>query len=93
MSAYLDFAELQALGKKAMSMKDWIAKLDAYLQLSEREILTHAGRVSHESAMNKAQLEYEKFRSKQDQLSLFVDQDFERAIKKISSKASKKNKE
>jgi len=44
---YLDFAELQALSRRPMYMKDWIAKLDEFLKVSERDILTHAGKVSH----------------------------------------------
>ena len=43
-NAYLEFAELQALNRKAMYMADWIAKLDDFLRLSERQILRHAGR-------------------------------------------------
>jgi hypothetical protein len=60
-SFYLDFAELQALNRRSMHMQDWIAKLDDFLRLSERDILTHAGRISHEAALAKAQAEYEKF--------------------------------
>jgi len=59
---YLDFAELQALNRKPMYMRDWIDKLDEFLKVSERDILTHAGRVSHEAAIEKARTEYEKFR-------------------------------
>ena len=59
---YLDFAELQALSRRPMYMKDWIAKLDEFLKVSERDILTHAGRVSHEAALEKARDEYEKYR-------------------------------
>ena len=46
MSAYLDFAELQARSARPMHMADWIAKLDDFLRLSERDILTHAGQIS-----------------------------------------------
>ncbi len=53
-SMYLDFAELQALSQKPMYMRDWISKLDDFLRISEREILTHAGTVSHEEALTKA---------------------------------------
>jgi hypothetical protein len=49
-SAYLEFAELQALDRRPMHMADWIAKLDDFLRLGEREILEHAGTVSHEVA-------------------------------------------
>jgi len=52
-SLYLDFTELQALKCKAMYMRDWITKLDDFLRLSERDILTHAGTVSHEHAIEK----------------------------------------
>jgi hypothetical protein len=47
-NAYLEFAELQALNRKPMYMRDWISKLDDFLRLGEREILTHAGTISHE---------------------------------------------
>ncbi|MBU0736028.1 MAG: virulence RhuM family protein [Proteobacteria bacterium] len=59
---YLDFAELQAFDRKPMYMRDWIAKLDDFLKLSGRELLDHAGTVSHEHAIEKARMEYEKFR-------------------------------
>ena len=49
-TAYLEFAELQAKSKRPMHMRDWIVKLDAFLSLSDREILTHAGKISHELA-------------------------------------------
>jgi hypothetical protein len=60
-AAYVDFAELQALNRRPMSMSDWIAKLDDFLRLSEREILTHAGRISHDAALEKARAEFEKY--------------------------------
>ena len=47
---YLIFAEGQAMRRVAMHMADWIKKLDAFLTLNERDILTHAGRISHEIA-------------------------------------------
>ncbi len=59
---YLEFAELQALSRKPMYMADWIAKLDDFLRLSGRDILTHAGRISHDEALRKAHAEYELFR-------------------------------
>jgi hypothetical protein len=63
-SMYLDFAELQALNRRPMYMRDWISKLDEFLKVSERDILTHAGAVSHEAAIEKARSEYEKFRKR-----------------------------
>lgn len=62
---YLDFAELQALQRKAMNMHDWIEKLDAFLRLSGRDILTHAGKITHNAALQKAHLEFETFHLKQ----------------------------
>ena len=56
-------SELQALDRKPMYMRDWIAKLDDFLKLSGRELLDHAGTVSHEKAMEKARAEYEKYRA------------------------------
>lgn len=61
-TAYLEFAELQALEHKPMYMKDWIAKLNDFLILSGRQLLTHAGRISHDDATTKALAEYKKFR-------------------------------
>lgn len=55
-SMYLDFAELQALSRKPMYMRDWIVKLDDFLRISDRDILTHAGKISHQIALDKASL-------------------------------------
>lgn len=63
-SMYLDFAELQAKGRKPMYMKDWITKLDAFLNISERDILTHAGKISSELAQAKASEEYSRFHAR-----------------------------
>jgi len=63
-TAYLEFAELQALDRKPMSMRDWIAKLDDFLRLSGRSILKHAGKISAEEAQQKAELEFDKFEVK-----------------------------
>ncbi len=58
---YLDFAEDQAQRRKAMSMADWAARLDAFLQFNEREVLSHAGKVSHAVAEQLAHERYEVF--------------------------------
>jgi len=63
---YLDYAEMQASRGRAMTMKDWVIKLDAFLKFNEEDILTNAGKVSHEVAEALAFKEYEKFRIKQD---------------------------
>ena len=82
-SAYLDFAELQAQNKRAMYMNDWITKLDDFLKLSERDVLTHAGKVSHSQAMRKAENEYEKYRVTLGEQPSQVDEDFDRAISEV----------
>jgi len=63
---YLIFAEGQAMRRIPMYMNDWIAKLDGFLSLNDREILTCAGKISHELAKRHAEQEYEKFRLIQD---------------------------
>lgn len=82
-NAYLEFAELQAVSRKPMYMADWIAKLDDFLKLSGREILSHAGRVSHEEALSKAHTEYERYHRQQLQETTRVELDFLEAVKRI----------
>lgn len=75
---YLDYAELQALNGIAMTMADWITRLDAFLQFNQQEILTDAGKVTAEIAKSFAESEFEKYRIVQDQL---FESDFDRVIK------------
>ncbi len=83
---YLDYAEMQAARGKAMSMKDWIQKLNAFLKFSEYEILTNAGKISHEVAEELALKEYEKYRVVQDKNYI---SDFDKEVKKLLKKARK----
>ena len=62
---YLAFAETMALQQTPMYMKDWIARLDGILQLNGRELLTHAGKISHDNALKKSSEEFEKYRLQQ----------------------------
>lgn len=80
-ASYLELAELQALGRKPMYMSDWVAKLDDFLKLSGRELLTHPGTVSREQALTKARLEYEEYRARRINARSPVEDDFEKAIK------------
>ena len=82
-NAYLEFAELQALNRKPMYMRDWIAKLEDFLRLGDREILTHAGTISHERALRKAELEFEKFRARQLAEPSQVEKDFDEAVRNL----------
>ena len=82
-SFYLDFGELQAMSRRAMYMKDWIGKLDDFLRLSERDILTHAGSISHEDALEKAHAEYEKYRAIEVNRPWPVEQHFQEAVEHV----------
>jgi hypothetical protein len=88
-SAYLEFAELQALGRRPMHMADWIAKLNEYLRLSDREVLDDAGKVSHEVAVARAESEYDRFAKQRAELPSQVERDFDasiEAVKQIESR-------
>jgi hypothetical protein len=82
-TAYIEFAELRALQRKVMTMRDWITKLDEFLKLSEHELLDHAGKISAEQAKTKAELEYGKYRALLDASPRAVDADFEKAAKEL----------
>jgi hypothetical protein len=82
-SLYLDFAELQARNRRVMTMRDWIEKLDDFLRISDREILSHAGKVSHEAALARAEAEFEKFRRIEDAKPSPVEQHFVEAIEQV----------
>ncbi len=75
---YLDYAEMQARNMQAMSMQDWIKKLDAFLHFNEREILENAGEISATVAKNFAELEFEKYRIVQDRL---FESDFDQLVR------------
>jgi hypothetical protein len=83
-TVYLEFAELQALRRKVMTMREWIAKLDEFLKLSDHELLNHAGKISAEQARAKAELEYDRYRKLMDAQPRPVDADFEKAVAKLS---------
>ena len=84
---YLDYAEMQAARGKAMTMKDWTEKLNAFLKFSEYEILTNAGEISHEVAEALALKEYEVYGKIQDKNYI---SDFDREVKKITRQLPKK---
>ncbi len=82
-TAYLEFAEVQALNRRPMYMANWIAKLNDFLKLSERDVLAHAGKVSHEGAVSKAELEYERFAAARATLAGPMEKDFDQAIRDV----------
>ena len=83
---YLDYAEMQAARGKAMTMKDWAEKLNAFLKFSEYEILTNAGKISHEVAESLAFKEFEKYKKVQDKS---YTSDFDLFAKKLLKQAKK----
>lgn len=94
-TAYLEFAELQALQRKPMAMMDWISKLDDFLKLSDREVLDHAGKISHEDAKEKAEAALEDYRKRIASLPQPVDEDFSKTLdelKRIEDETKRKKK-
>ena len=77
-SQYLDFAELQATRQKAMTMQQWIDKLDEFLKISDSSVLVGAGKIKHEQAMVKAKREFKKYR---DEEMRQLESDFDKATK------------
>lgn len=85
---YLEFAELKALQREPMTMRDWIAKLDEFLKISGQRLLDHAGSISAEAARAKAELEYSKYRQFLNTQPNKVDWEFEKAVKQLPKPAS-----
>ena len=81
---YLIFAGGQAMRHIPMHMADWIKKLDAFLTVNERNILTHTGRISHEMAEGMAETEYDKFNRRRISQKDRLEGDFERTIKQLT---------
>ena len=80
---YLIFAQGQAMRRIPMNMKDWIEKLHGFLNLNDRDILTHAGKMSHEMALLKAEREYEAFNQKRIAQNDIIEGDFEKVMKAL----------
>ena len=79
-NAYIEVAELQASARQPMTMRDWSVQLDDFLRLTRKEILTHAGKVSAEMALEKAQAVYAQYQQQTRNLPSQVEKDFEAAI-------------
>jgi len=92
-SAYLDFAELQARGHRPMHMREWIAKLDDFLRLSERNVLTTAGKISHALAEEHAYTQFAHYEEERRQFeSAQSDRDFDQTVEQIKKLKSAKSK-
>jgi hypothetical protein len=84
---YLDYAENQARRNIAMSMTEWVQKLDAFLQFNDYNTLKNAGSISHEVAKKLAEEQYEQYRIVQDQS---FESDFDKLTKKLPGSTNKK---
>lgn len=80
---YLSFAELQAQQRKTMTMEAWKTKLDAFLKLNDRDILTDAGRISHQLAIDTASREFQKFEHEQRRIAAEQPSDFDVAVDRV----------
>ncbi|MGM9478791.1 virulence RhuM family protein [Pedobacter sp. GSP4] len=79
-TAYLEVAELQALNRKPMYMKDWIERLDDFVKMTGNDVLKNKGTVSHQQALKKASEEYEKYKEKTKNELSIVEKDFIKQI-------------
>ena len=86
---YLEFAELQAMQRKPMYMKDWITKLHGFLTLNDREILDNPGKVSHKAAETHALKEYEKYKAEEQKRLAAAEDDLDKAVKKLKAEPKK----
>ncbi len=86
---YLVFAEGQAMRGVAMRMHDWIAKLDGFLRLNDRGILSHAGTISHELALQHAETQYDTFRQQRLKDEAGRPDDFERSLQRLPKPSAK----
>lgn len=80
---YLVFAEGQAMRRIPMYMKDWLCKLDGFLTINDREILTHAGKISHDLALETAEEEYQKFQTQRISKESKSLSDFDKAVQAL----------
>jgi len=80
---YLVFAEGQAMRRVPMHMRDWITKLHGFLTINDRNILTHAGTISHQMAKELAETEYDKFNRRRIRQADAAGGDFEKAIRQL----------
>ena len=89
-TAYLEIAELQALNQNPMYMQDWVARLDDFLKMTGKEILNHSGTISHNQAIEKAKIEYDKYKETIKEELSNVEKDFINQLENTEKKITKK---
>ncbi|MCH4092471.1 virulence RhuM family protein [Acetobacter sp.] len=86
-SAYLEFAEFQAMNRRQMTMQAWVAKLDDFLRLGDRDVLTHAGKCTASAAKQKGGEEFERWRKRAIEAPSAVELHFMEAVGKVKQLA------
>lgn len=89
-TAYLEIAELQALNRKPMYMKDWLQRVDEFLTMTGNDILTHAGKVSHQQALDKAHKNYEVYKEQTKNELSKVEKDFIKQLEETQKRLKNK---
>jgi hypothetical protein len=91
-TAYIEMAEIQAMSQTPMYMKDWITRLDDFLKMTGKDILAHAGKISHEKAIQKVNEEYLCYKEKTKNELSRVEEDFiehiDAAVKMLKTKSN-----
>jgi len=85
-TAYIEIAEIQAMNKIPMYMKDWVVRLDMFLQMTGKDVLADAGKISHKLAIDKASAEYASYRDKAINDISNVEKDFVKYIDNLTDK-------
>ena len=91
-TAYLELAEIQALNQEPMYMKDWIEQLDTFLKMTRKDILNHAGTISHKQALDKAHTEYNRYKELRKNEISEVEKHFLKQVNETEKKLKDKNK-
>ncbi len=91
-TAYLEIAEIHALNRKPMYMRDWIEQLDSFLSITGKEILSNVGSISHQKALEKAHLEYSRYKEQTKNELSKAEKDFLKQIDTTAKKLEKKSK-
>ena len=92
-TAYLEIAEIQALNQSPMYMKDWIEQLDNFLTMTKQDILNHGGSISHKQALQKAHIEYDKYKELRKNELSNVEKHFLKQVNETAKKLKSKKKD
>jgi hypothetical protein len=85
---YLIFAQGQAMRRVPMTMQDWLKKLDGFLMINDRDVLNHAGKISHEIAKQLAEAEYSKFHTQRQTQAAQALSDFDKVVQQIETSSA-----